>query len=955
MRGIGRYAYELVQAIAAGSPNIELMVSFNGQMPHLGLAAQEALAEFIAKDSMYIWHGVATGGETEKGYNAERKFSELALTHHVNCLAPDIALSLSPFEGTQDLAVPLLNSELLEMPAAGIFYDAIPYRFADAYLSTPAQKTYYQRRLQACANFDSLLCISQFSLKEVADLLPGTKGVNIAAGISESFQKLLKKGPAKDPLISGDYILYVGALDWRKNVSVVVDAFQKLPRELKRSMKFVLAGDHDPTLFGELRVRWQDNGLDEDGLISLGHVSDEGLVQLYANAALLVQPSLMEGFGLTALEALLCGTPVAAARAGALPETVGMEELLFDPHSAKSLADCIENLTNSPEVRKRILEHGKLQSRQFSWEGTAQKTVTELLYIHDRGNLGEVAGKDARQKRFLKSLQKIEIDKTVAAKALAIAEPWPKEAPRLLVDVSSSATSPAHSGIQRVTRKITASLLKNHGESTTLIFNSGEGNRNWVNIKSAEQQNSPELHGKPVFTTANDHILMLDSSWHLIDDHLHLLYEARLRKAQVTCCVFDLIPLSAPAFCVGAITASYLNWFLKALQVTTSFVCISKAVADELLALLELMEYPRKIDIGYWHLGADFTTIAPRKGGKQLRASATKSFLMVGTLEPRKGYSIALDAFEALWERGLDVSLTLVGRPGWNIHTLAERINSHPQLGRKLHWHESASDKLLGSLYQDSDCLIAASYAEGFGLPIVEAGQLGKPVIASNIRVFQEVAAGAQDVLFFETGNAESLAVVVEKFVDTQPPKLSNAEHEFPAWPNWEESSQELLHVVSGQNWYKTYTPKRKLMFLDPREIGTLRNKKPIKRQHRKSLLRVVDGPSLNVEAATQRFTIAVTNQSTVTWFGPGDPTGNLAISLSYHLLRSDEKVFRYENARFGIPLALGSGETSYLAIEIPVKWIKSGARFADIELVQENAAWFGRPVRIALHPSSAD
>ena len=127
---------------------------------------------------------------------------------------------------------------------------------------------------------------------------------------------------------------------------------------------------------------------------------------------------------------------------------------------------------------------------------------------------------------------------------------------------------------------------------------------------------------------------------------------------------------------------------------------------------------------------------------------------MVGTLEPRKGHRIALDAFEALWADGLDVCLVIAGKHGWGVDHLAEAIRTHREFGKRLFWHERVDDAGLAQLYSDCDGLIAASFAEGFGLPIVEAGYFGKPVIASDIPVFREVGDGAVERRFFSVGSS---------------------------------------------------------------------------------------------------------------------------------------------------------------------------------------------------------
>nr|WP_246331859.1 glycosyltransferase [Brevundimonas mediterranea] len=109
---------------------------------------------------------------------------------------------------------------------------------------------------------------------------------------------------------------------------------------------------------------------------------------------------------------------------------------------------------------------------------------------------------------------------------------------------------------------------------------------------------------------------------------------------------------------------------------------------------------------------------------------------MVGTLEPRKGHQGVLDAFDRLWREGFVGNLVIVGRAGWKVASLLERLRAHPEHGKRLHWLDNASDETLMRLYEASDGVLLASFAEGFGLPLTEALRYRKPVLARDLAVF---------------------------------------------------------------------------------------------------------------------------------------------------------------------------------------------------------------------------
>ena len=124
----------------------------------------------------------------------------------------------------------------------------------------------------------------------------------------------------------------------------------------------------------------------------LGHVDDAMLVQLYRHTDLVLQPSLMEGFGLTALEAMHCGAPVIAADAGALPEVVGDARALFDPQQPDTIAARMEEFLSDASLTRAMIAHGKEQARAFSWERTARLAVDALEQVARRNPAVRFAG-----------------------------------------------------------------------------------------------------------------------------------------------------------------------------------------------------------------------------------------------------------------------------------------------------------------------------------------------------------------------------------------------------------------------------------------------------------------------------------------------------------------------------------------------------------------------------------
>lgn len=184
---------------------------------------------------------------------------------------------------------------------------------------------------------------------------------------------LLAKPESIDRLhINAPYLLYVGNAYPYKNLGRLVEAFAKV-REQRPGYKLVLVGKKE-YFYDQLQRTIGQAGL-ADSVILAGFVSDGELATLYQQATLLVFPSLSEGFGLPALEAMAQGTPVIAARATSLPETCGDAAQYFEPLDVDDMAEKITALLNDKKRLAELQKLGPERVKQFSWRKMATKTV----------------------------------------------------------------------------------------------------------------------------------------------------------------------------------------------------------------------------------------------------------------------------------------------------------------------------------------------------------------------------------------------------------------------------------------------------------------------------------------------------------------------------------------------------------------------------------------------------
>jgi glycosyltransferase involved in cell wall biosynthesis len=173
--------------------------------------------------------------------------------------------------------------------------------------------------------------------------------------------------------IPGDFVLFVSTIEPKKNLPTLLQAFRKLLDSYHPKVKLVVAGDRG-WLFEEVFDAVSKLGL-TDEVAFLGRVSSEELLHLYNAARVLVHPALYEGFGLTPLEAMACGTPVIVSNVSSLPEVVGDAGLLVEPKDIEGFAVAMWRILDNPPLRKELREKGLQRAKNFSWEKTARETL----------------------------------------------------------------------------------------------------------------------------------------------------------------------------------------------------------------------------------------------------------------------------------------------------------------------------------------------------------------------------------------------------------------------------------------------------------------------------------------------------------------------------------------------------------------------------------------------------
>jgi glycosyltransferase involved in cell wall biosynthesis len=212
---------------------------------------------------------------------------------------------------------------------------------------------------------DGVIVISRFTAREVEHRLgvPASRIAICYPGAPDWAAR--EQEPARGS------VLFLGTLEPRKNLGVLLDAYERLLSLRPDAPNLVLAGHAAPEA-GSLVARTRQPPL-AGHVEVLGYVAPDRRVDVFRQALVFVLPSHAEGFGMPALEAMTCGVPVIVANRAALPEVVGDAGRLFEPDDAGGLATALAEVLGDVQVRNRMREAGWLQARRFQWRESAMR------------------------------------------------------------------------------------------------------------------------------------------------------------------------------------------------------------------------------------------------------------------------------------------------------------------------------------------------------------------------------------------------------------------------------------------------------------------------------------------------------------------------------------------------------------------------------------------------------
>lgn len=268
-------------------------------------------------------------------------------------------------------------------------HDLIPY-----VLPETVGKNYLKNFLKVMPNIinnaDGILTVSQYSKKDILRFFPSFPEERIIVtplAANKTFKPLDKQKcqyTVKEKFnICNPFILYIGGFSLRKNVKLLIDAFNNIHSSLNGEFDLVIAGSLKDQ--GLKLKDYSDNLEGKKHIKFIGFVKDEFLPTLYNACDLFIYPSLYEGFGLPPLEAMSCKVPVITTNITSIPEIINNPYILIKPNNKYELENRLVTLLNNDRLRNALGKEGFEHSKNFTWDKTAKKTLDAYNLFYKLG------------------------------------------------------------------------------------------------------------------------------------------------------------------------------------------------------------------------------------------------------------------------------------------------------------------------------------------------------------------------------------------------------------------------------------------------------------------------------------------------------------------------------------------------------------------------------------------
>ena len=374
-RGYGRYTRELLRALLALDPHHTYWLFLDAQTAAQShdLPTDRRVRRVVVPTSQAATQGAAAAGRRSL---RDMWAMSRAVSRHARGLDLFFFPSVYTFYPVWGLSKVILT-----------IHDAIPEHYPQYIFPHWWNRLLWETKVRgAIRQADLIATVSRQARRDIVQSfgVPEAAVWVVPDAVSPEFHPVENRAASQTVLArygvpGGRYILYVGGISPHKNLATLIQAYASLIQTTPhQDVNLVLVGDFQHDVFFSsypaIRQRIHDLGL-ADRILTAGFVPDADLVHFYTGAAVFVLPSLDEGFGLPALEAMACGAPVIASRAGALPEVVGTAGLFFHPTAPDELTACLSQVLGDDHLRQTLQARGLQRARQFTWVRSAQAAL----------------------------------------------------------------------------------------------------------------------------------------------------------------------------------------------------------------------------------------------------------------------------------------------------------------------------------------------------------------------------------------------------------------------------------------------------------------------------------------------------------------------------------------------------------------------------------------------------
>ena len=728
IRGIGRYSFSLIKSLLINFPENEYILVANGELYNPRSDFQEFISNSKFKVTMCNWYSPIPMRECTDKDAVRVSIGRILRTYAFANLNSDIILLTSFFEGYTDNCITDFVDSFDLPPIASVFYDLIPLLNRDLYLKkNPGYEKFYLRKVDSLSKFNGLLSISQSSANEASNFLniDKTKVYNISSAIDKNIFNTKECNNKKYDF--GEFILYTGAGDPRKNLKNLLEAYSRLDQNLMMHHNLVLVGKLLSTEKNMINIWIENLQIPKENIKLLGYVSDSDLANLYRRCYLFIFPSFHEGFGLPVLEAMSCGAPVIASNSTSIPEIINQKSDMFDPFDVNDMTRLLKLALNNKQFYNQLKENSKVQSSCFSWELCADNLMGAINnVIKNNTNLCKTSKRDNYPEENYKILlsQIINIlstfdNKRILGSFINIISACIQKIIRdtCYFHINKESEFPFLQWRIEGPYDSTYSLAKLNRELALALKR--VGCPVWINSMEGAGNYDPNLD----FLALNKDLLDLHNNSLFNTKRNEQIVSRNLYPPNVSNINSRLSLLHAYGWEETVIPSDWVEDFnhcLDGISVMSSFV---KNV---------LMNNGVTIPISICGLGVDHVSrISPKKFF--LKAKRFK-FLHVSSCFPRKGVDLLVSSYISAFTYSDDVSLIIktFKNPHNNLNEIIDNYNmKNLELPHIVVIEDDLSDEEILYLYNICDALVAPSRGEGFGLPIAEAMLCNLPVITT--------------------------------------------------------------------------------------------------------------------------------------------------------------------------------------------------------------------------------